>query len=63
MCGSNPQPSSSSISQPHPNATSNATGVPAGRLPISRSIGSEPFTTFRFSCTFPSPAITAPWHR
>ena len=27
---------------------------PAGRSPISRSIGSEPFTTFRLSCTFPS---------
>ena len=27
-------------SQPQPNAASNATGVPDGRSPISRSIGS-----------------------
>jgi hypothetical protein len=46
-----------------PNAASNATGVPGGRSPISRSIGSEPFTTFLFSCTWPSPATTATWER
>jgi hypothetical protein len=42
-----------------PNAASNATGVPAGRSPISRSIGSEPFTTFLLSCTVPSSVTTA----
>jgi hypothetical protein len=37
--------------------------VPAGSPPISRSIGAEPFTTFRFSCTFPSSVTTATWDR
>jgi len=63
MCGPDPQSSRSSISQPQPQAASNATGVPAGRSPISLSIGSEPFTTFRLSWTFPSSATTATWDR
>ena len=34
-------PPAARTSQPQPNAASNATGVPAGRSPISRSIGSD----------------------
>jgi len=40
-----------------------ATGVPAGRSPINRSIGSDPLTTFLFSCTVPSSVTTATWER
>ena len=40
-----------------------ATGVPEGRSPISRRIGSEPLTTFLFSCTCPSSVTTATWDR
>jgi hypothetical protein len=35
MCGSKPQASSSSSSQPQPNAASYAAGVPAGSSPIT----------------------------
>jgi hypothetical protein len=38
-------------------------GVPVGRSPISRSIGSDPFTTFLLTCTFPSSVTTATWER
>jgi hypothetical protein len=40
-----------------------ATGVPDGRSPISRKIGSVPFTVFLFSCTVPSSVTTATWER
>jgi hypothetical protein len=62
-CASNPCSSSSRASQPQPNAASNATGVPAGRSPISRKIGSSPFTVFLFSTTVPSSATTTTWDR
>jgi hypothetical protein len=51
------------MSQLQPYAASNATGVPAGRSPISRSIGSEPLTTFLLSSTVPSSVTTATWER
>jgi hypothetical protein len=47
------------VGQLQPNAASNATGVPAGRFPISRRMGSVPFTVFLFSCTVPSSVTTA----
>jgi hypothetical protein len=40
-----------------------ATGVPEGRSPISRKMGSVPFTVFLFSCTFPSSVTTATCER
>ena len=39
------------------------TGVPGGKPPSSPSIGAEPLTTFRFSCTRPSSPATATWER
>jgi hypothetical protein len=46
-----------------PNAASDATGFPAGRWPISRSIGSDPLTTFLLSSTVPFSVTTATWER
>lgn len=62
-CGSKPYPSSSSTSQPQPYAASNATGVPAGRSPITPSTVPTPLGTFRFASVRPAPSTTATCER